>query len=142
MVRLVTAYRFFPILLLFLVGVALTAGCVGKRPPRGAQSAVSGTVSLDGSPVGDATMTFVPSGGGESLETVTSPMGGFNLSSNQLSGKSGTFKVGIVQMKKKFGRNSTETENGLPEKFADPASSGLTLDVGKATEPIQFKLEK
>ena len=33
-------------------------------------------------------------------------------------------------------------KNLLPEKYRDPEKSGLTIEVKKGMEPVEFKLEK
>lgn len=77
---------------LLVAGLAALSGCGG-----GGYVSVSGLVTLDGEPLPEATVSFVPDGGGEIATGVTDEDGRFSLTSNRDTGaKPGVYKVTIV----------------------------------------------
>lgn len=118
----------FKIAAAFVVLAAFVAcsGCSGQKP---IDIEFGGFVTQGENPVGGATLTFVPADGkGETFTATTSPGGSFAPTpANAKKVRSTTYKVGVVA-------------DGLDEKFADPETSGVTLDVKKSDEAFQIRL--
>lgn len=115
---------------------------------------VSGTVTLDGSPIEGANVVFYPGSGGDdsrlASQAVTDAQGRFRLSTHVGGGK---FKSGIVPGQYLVGISKLDTaaikttsappKNLLPKKYADPKTSLLKADVAAGREnDFQFALKK
>ncbi|MBO0699521.1 MAG: carboxypeptidase regulatory-like domain-containing protein [Zavarzinella sp.] len=143
-----------------LMSLATLAGCSGKGP--GDYAHVSGTVTLDGSPIEGAKLTFVSTtevkGQKAEYSTVTDSSGKYMIAG---VGKDpgmppGMYKVAITKLVMKGGKfkapeegfDMTQLEmsgmgiNELPKQYADANSTNLTatLESGK-NQNVNFDLK-
>ena len=135
-----------------MMTVVLLAGCGGGLAP------VSGTVTLDGEPVAGAKVTFLPAGPGIPATGTTDATGRYQLriGSGRTGVPRGRYGVTVSKLKvstvtegearrvaaaASVGAVETEpTSDGLvqviehvvPRRYADPATSGLEVDVTSA----------
>lgn len=136
--------------LLWLAPLALWIGC-GKSGP--ATVSVTGTVTLDGSPVAEAGVMFAGPEGGTPVSTVTDGQGQFRLDAlvgvNAVA-VSKTKQAGGAA-KKPSGDDSmlmppggaappAEPEWVVPKKYADARKSGLRVDVKRGMTPVKLDL--
>ena len=154
---------FFGKLTLLLAAMALTfTGCGYRRP---AQVKTTGTVTLDGEPVANASLMFIPDSGRPASATQT-PMENFKVSS--FGGNdglpAGNYRVTAKDLfsKKDSKNNTTEQvdrakaeaepgeepeevdiefgenayENDLPEKYAELDTTDITVTITKQQEPL------
>ncbi len=153
---------------LVLVGIALgvTIGCAGPTSDRPATYPVTGIVTLDGSPVAGAAVTFVPSVGGKSAAGVTDASGKYALTTfeggdgavpgdysvkivkyegGEVGGEeTGEGDAGMMSADYEAGVESGEDEaakNLLPEKYSDAKTSGLKATVTEGENSFDFPLE-
>jgi hypothetical protein len=128
------------LLVLMLVGLASEAGC-GSAPA----AAVRGKVALDGAPLDDATITFVPLGGdsrGAAWTTIKNgqyavgPAGGLGT---------GPFRVEIRALRSVPGAAPTDPTLPAPSREAVPArynsKSELTVDIHPGENTADFDLK-
>ena len=143
--------------------LAFTVGCSGSMGPPPVP--VSGKVTLGGSPVEGATVTFLSTTGGRSASGKTGSDGSFQLSTiNTNDGaRPGEYTVTIAKIESKLKGSETDVEKGeygddygaqmaaaasgdmskvqkneLPDKYSKPGESGLNRTVvkGEANEFI------
>jgi hypothetical protein len=138
--------------LALVMTAVVAAGCSPGRPTI---IPIRGSVTLDGKPVAQATVLFVPAAGGVPGRGVTGPDGGFTLTTfaegdGVIAGK---HRVAVSKMKV----TAVEaTEDGMlpatvsgevrtiwvtPQKYADVATSGLEVHVSQGMEPVALALE-
>jgi hypothetical protein len=122
-------------------GILAAAGCSG-----GMESEVSGAVTLDGEPVGPGTVVFAPA------EGTTNPADGaiqldgsyFLKTSRDVGLKAGKYKASVTvfdQPDVKPGeRSMTPAKLVTPQKYADPATSGLEYEVEPGKNSIDIEL--
>jgi len=152
--------------LLFAVLASTFTGCGYRRPP---QVKTSGTVSLDGEPVAEASLTFIPDSGRPAM-AVTNADGEFQVSS--FGGNdglpAGSYRVIAVkeklkerfqkQYEKQVARAKAEAEPGeepeevelefgdsayeneLPEKYAELDTTDINVTITKQQEPLAISL--
>lgn len=144
------------------VVVVACVGC-GSGGPAGGTAKVSGTLTVDGNPVQGATVTFALKNGDHVREGKTDANGKFTIEDagvgkNQITvtkvadssefggdAESGlddgqASAVGAAQGAK--GTQFGEEKSEIPEKYADPKSSGLEEDVpagGKEDVKLELK---
>ncbi len=128
--------RVLPVALLAAVGFALP-GCGPTYPET---IPVTGTVTLNGRPVGGAAIVFTPEEGEQATGT-TDASGRFELSTFQLGDGAlpGKHRVTVAKTTVKPG----EEERILylvPLEFGRLQTSELTCDVQKEMEPVAFDL--
>lgn len=131
---------------------AVAAGCGSGRPTT---VPIRGSVTLDGKPVAQAMVLFVPATGGVPARGVTGEDGGFTLTTftegdGALAGK---HRVAVSKMKV---TGIEATADGMvpanvsgemrtiwvtPQKYSDVETSGLEVDVGPAMAPVALALE-
>lgn len=141
--------QFIVITLAFLISTQV--GC-GKKSPW-ETAVVTGTVTLNGAPVTNALIEFIPNGDGPSSVGDISPEGKYELAltNGEAGAVVGTHQIQIVCMEAGSVDIDEEgvTESGgeappceVPKKFEAATTSGLTADV-KSGEPnvIDFALE-
>jgi hypothetical protein len=126
-------------------GIAVIAatlvGCGG-----GAESEVSGTVTLDGEAVGPGTVVFAP------LDGASNPADGaiqtdgsyFLKTSREVGLKAGKYRVGVTVLDQPDvqpgERSMIEAKYVTPQKYADPSESGLEYTVEPGENTIDIKL--
>lgn len=145
-----------------MMTAVLLAGCGGRLVP------VAGTVTLDGEPVAGAKVTFIPAGSGIPATGSTDAAGRYELriGTGRTGVPRGRYGVTVSKLKvstitpvearrgdaaASAGAVETEpTSDGLvqviehvvPPRYADPATSGLEVDVTSAGEhPLALKTE-
>jgi hypothetical protein len=127
---------------MYVLGVMAALGCSGS----GLESQVSGTITLDGQPVGPGTVVFAP------VDGVTNPADGaiqldgsyFLKTSREIGLKAGKYKASVSvfdQPEVTPGvRSMTPAKLITPQKYADPATSGLEYDVEPGKNGIDIEL--
>ncbi|MEZ6056784.1 MAG: hypothetical protein R3C01_08765 [Planctomycetaceae bacterium] len=149
----------FAALMVGLIGVASLVGCGGgdSGPPEGrpATVKVTGTVNFKGAPVEGASVIFKAKDKGAT--GITKADGTFELTTYSAGDGAvpGSYQVGITKTEivgedlsysdvnsPNYGKEIPESARGkkvhhIPEKYNDPAKSGLTADIkeGEATIP-------
>jgi hypothetical protein len=124
------------------VVVLIFGGCTGAEGPD--TVAVTGTVTVNGSPLEGASVTFHPIEGSENVlasQAVTDAAGRFRLATHVGGGR---FKDGIVPGKYSVVVTKLDTaaisstlappKNLLPEKYDSPTTSGLSAEVSADKE--------
>jgi hypothetical protein len=148
------------------VAILVLAGCGYRRPGL---VTVTGTVTLDGEPVEAASVSFAPVAGGRQANGGTNDKGIFFLSSyssrdGAILGKHRVSVTKIVptpaaEMKLRQRQEQTKSAEGqeetapppidlqasdyrnlLPARYADPASSGLEVEVSRWMKPVALEL--
>ncbi|MDP1796246.1 MAG: carboxypeptidase-like regulatory domain-containing protein [Planctomycetaceae bacterium] len=139
--------------------IACILGCSGRLADAPKTVPVSGIVTVDGSPVANATVTLIPQGQGKEqhgASGTTDEKGKFRLfTANNPGAMPGSYAVTIQYYVKKDGSTfvmkpdtdmetmSAEIKPALPPKFANPSQTELKLDVPeKGTDKADFALEK
>ena len=134
--------------LAFLLG--FVAGC-GKSGPQ--MVPVNGNVTLDGSPVNGASVMFLPDKG-RPAQGNTDAQGHFSL--NSIPGGAGA-ELGKYQVTVTLTKHTGVTagadglESGpasgpvkveylVPQKYSDPKTSGITIEVKPGMEPVKLEL--
>ena len=133
-----------PAVIALLLGLCLT-GCGSEDMPQ-----VCGTVTLDGNPVADASVSFFP-GKGRAATGKTDDEGYFTLA--YLTSKSGIpegdYKVTIsTYTPSQMGRNEEYeaevipgTPESIPQKYTSRKTTELTKTVKKGDNEFNFALE-
>jgi hypothetical protein len=137
---------------IFLASVCLLAGC-GSSDNR---VSISGTVELDGKPLGGATLGFITEAGSSMSSASTSPEGKFfakvaagvnkvsvskpdpNAAPHTAVPDEQTLSPTDSEMAKL--RAMPKPKTGLPDRFADPKTSGLQFDIKSGMEPLSISL--
>lgn len=117
------------VLLCLLVCVV---GCQGSSGPRTVDA--SGVVTLDGAPVEKAQVVFIDNNAANPASGMTDSQGHFSLSLNgeKKGAIPGSYKVQVskTQLKSAGGGGAEVTITyGLPKKYANIVTSGMTFDV-------------
>lgn len=136
-----------------LMVAALNAGGCGQGRP--ATVRIRGTVILDGQPIPQATVLFVPVAGGVPARGFTGTDGSFTLTSfvDGDGAVAGRHRVAVSKMKV---TGVEATEDGLapatvsgemrtiwvtPRKYSDVETSGLEIEVTRGMGPVVLALE-
>jgi hypothetical protein len=156
---------------LVLVGIALgmTIGCGPPVVVRPATFQVTGTVTLDGSPVEGAAVSFVPAPGGTAAAGTTDASGKYTLTTFEggdgalpgeysvkiakyeggpvATGTASEGDEGMMTAEYDAQAQGQETDdagpkNLLPEKYNDESTSELKATVTEGTNSFDFVLEK
>ena len=147
------------------IGCLLAATMIGCGDGRPATTPVSGVVTFEGQPVRDATVVMMTVAGGRPATGVTDEEGRFVLTTFDKDDGAmlGEHVVTVVKKEMQIkgttrvtnqqgdasGRDDvsspvigykTKIKWHLPEKYADPATSGLTIKVEPNMEPVQIEL--
>lgn len=132
------------------LGLSWVVGC-GKSGPQIVP--VSGTVTLDGNPIDKAGVMFIPDTG-RPATGVTDPQGHFTLTTapDGNGAEVGKYQV-TVSLKKISGvaadANGLEAgpatgpikeEYIVPQKYSDPKTSGITVEVKSGMEQVKLEL--
>ena len=151
---------------LVIVGMALIVGCTPAGPAGPTTYPVTGTVTMGGSPVEGATVTFIPTAAGSPATGATDAAGKFVLKTGEKDGAAtGSYNISVVKyafaaaagggagpsadgaMPSGYGGAAADSNQGgkneLPAKFENAASSGLTATVTEdgAKNVFDLKLE-
>lgn len=133
-----------------LVAVSFDVGCSPRRP---ATVPVRGVVTLDGSPLGGATVLFQPVAGTPG-RAVTADDGSFELTTFDPGDGAllGRHRVAVMKVTLS-GLNDVGGVTGpvaagevrekwvTPKKYATPGESGLEVDVGQGMSAVVLELE-
>lgn len=131
--------------------VAACLGCAGgDRLPT---APVSGTVTFESAPLPSGSLLFVPEGGGPSAQGNIDAEGRYTLGtySTRDGAILGRFKVMITAFTQPSGGSGLpeDTLNGntasvslIPEIYGDLEHSGLTANIVKGKNTVDFDLEK
>ena len=140
------------------LGLLCTNGC-GGGPSNPPTHPVSGTVTLGGTPVADASVTFSPSAGQKPANGKTDSAGRYTLSTFDKNdgAMEGDYGVMIVKYQSSDAAatadvdsddydptavNDAEPKNELDEKYERPETSGLTATVSAGDgNTFDFELE-
>lgn len=125
--------------------VLLTSGC-GQSGPSMAPA--KGRVTLDGQPVSDAAVAFMPVGGGPMAVGKTNAQGVFVLeTTNKTGAVVGEHTVSIIKLLETgynedgtIGPGGIKTQWLVPRKYSRAENSGLTATVGKGDAEHVFEL--
>jgi hypothetical protein len=149
-------YRPLTLLSIIVILLLIQLGCNGKTYIS--TEFVEGTVTLDGVPLDDVIVTFLPVNSGELGYASTDAEGKFKVST--FNGKSGTgttvgeyrvtFNKEIEDVTKRhFRKDETgkdiplpnlETIQIVPKKYLSPETSGFTVTVEKGKNVFNFDL--
>jgi hypothetical protein len=133
--------NFGPRFRLSLLALVAAAGCRGSAAEGPQTYAVTGEVTLDGQPVVGADIAFLPDSStpdAAPAQAVTDQTGRFEVVSQFDQGRTsqagmtaGTYGVQITQLKRPppSAGLSQPPRNMLPQKYASPATSGLSATV-------------
>lgn len=130
---------------LFLLGLILLAGCKTETGPKTVEA--SGTVTLDGNPVDKAQVTFIDAAGSNPAVATTDAMGKFSLKYNGEKDGAipGEYKVQVSKTLLEGNNNGSAEVTisyGLPKKYANIVTSGLTQNVpDTGINNIEIKLQ-
>lgn len=146
--------------LIMLVSLGCSQSGSGDRPPT---QRVTGTVTMGGTPVDGATVTFVPSDpSGKAASGLTDASGRYSLTTFESDdgAMTGSYKVMVskyeaaapgadadmgddyVPPEAQGGVEPTGPKNLLPAKYASPETSGLTATVAEGGSTIDLALEE
>ncbi len=141
------------------LGLVFTNGCGGGGPTNPPTHPVSGTVTLGGTPVADATVTFSPSAGQRPANGKTDSAGRYTLSTfgKDDGAMEGDYGVRVVKYESTDEAASgdvdsddydptavsdTGPKNELDEKYEKAETSGLTATVSAGEgNTFDFELE-
>jgi len=115
---------------ILLVALAL-AGCGSEFVP------VEGTVLLDGQPLADAQVLFLPKSSGRPATGRTDAAGKFKLTTDRQGdgAKPGEYNVGVTALKISYGPSGEGGEQSeqqrwlAPQRYSKPAESGLSATI-------------
>lgn len=128
--------------------VALVSGC-NSGPGLPATVPAEGTVILDGAPVADATIIFIADVGSYNASAVTDKEGKFAMKAfeEKKGAVPGAYKVSINKtiVESRDGRQGESDVNlkqGLPMKYSNFLTSGLTIQLGtNGDKNIKYELK-
>ena len=111
----------------------------------GAGASVSGKVTLDGAPLDDATITFVPTAGGQRQAAWTTVKGGqYSIAAKDGLG-TGQFRVEIRALRPTGEKANPNEPTMVPAKEALPSKynskSELTVEIKPGTNTADFDLK-
>jgi hypothetical protein len=138
------------LLIALFTAVALISGC-GDGTIRTFN--VTGTITFDGEPLSNASVTFTPVDEGNQAYGLTDANGRYVLQTRFGRPGAGTtpgnYAVHIVRQKDTQGRDPDSPgeppppESLIPERYTDPATSGFAATVEKGKRNVfDFNLEK
>jgi prepilin-type processing-associated H-X9-DG protein len=122
------------------VAVLSPPAAVESVPMERRAPSVSGLITLDGQPVEGATVLFTPmEPGGQAAKGVTDASGRFVVKPAEAGGSvvPGTYRVSI---KKTVAEDGDEAKHLLPQKYAEPTTSALAVEIAGGTNEISFDL--
>lgn len=118
-------------------------GCGGSNN----EATVQGVVTLDGAPVPEGSISFVPSTGGAQAYAMSDDSGNYEVYTGREAGiKPGEYRVTVVARERP---KVNQTESGgpapagasiTPRWYASPETSGLTFDVKPGSNDVNLEL--
>lgn len=111
-----------------LLGLLLLAGCSASGTPV----SVHGNVTLDGQPLADAEVQFVPKGNDSlgTLSATTDADGNFGIESRSFNtATSARYAVTVRKFRAGSGNAGMAMANAIPPIYADPQRTPLTAEV-------------
>jgi len=144
----------------FFVSLSCFSGCGGSAGSLRGLAPCKGTVTLDGVPLSDALVMFIPVDGGEmrAASAQTDASGGFTMSTLQPQDgvTPGKFAVTVVKHEEfgpapkttvnEAGEEFTPahpTRNILPAKYASKGTSGIEVTIDKSgNKNVKIELTK
>jgi hypothetical protein len=117
----------------------LVAGCGGKP------ATVSGTITLDGTPLARGSVAFTPVNGGQKATGVIASDGSYSLNTNRDVGLDvGEYRTTVVSREPgkvdKYGGPPLPGKYLSPKRYANGATSGLQYNVTKGHNSIDIEL--
>jgi hypothetical protein len=113
--------------------LAFVTGC-GGGPPEPPRHPVSGQVKLRGKPLPEATVSFHPQQqGARLLYAVTDPEGRFKITFREPGDGAPAGKYLVTVVRHKASKDGDEIvrngPNELPQRYENPGTSGLSVDI-------------
>jgi hypothetical protein len=135
--------RFVSCFVLRISCLAVIAGCGSGKIP------VDGTVLLDGQPLANADVLFMPKSGGRPATGKTNADGKFKLSTDRpddgvLPGEYdvGVNAVSVTYEKSPDGSEFAERDTWLaPQRYGKPSTSGLTAKISASERTPKIELQ-
>lgn len=132
--------RYLALLTLLIIGSL--SGCSGNNGPKTVEA--SGVLTLDGEPIKDAQIVFVALEGTPAYGS-TDANGKFSMKISEESSGAvpGTYPVIVSKTKmEELGGGNVKLEQGLPEKYGNPAKSGLSVTIPESgSKSIKLELD-
>ena len=129
--------------LLGVLSLSVALGCSGNNYP----AEVSGTVTLDGKPIGPGVVIFAPVGGKTNpARGAIQPNGSYFLKTSRDVGlPPGKYQVSlqIVELPAHLvpgERDMSPTKSLIPDKYTDTTTSGLEYDVAPGSNTIILRM--
>ena len=129
--------------LLGIMSLSVALGCSGSNY----QAEVSGTVTLDGKPIGPGVVIFAPAGGETNpARGAIQPNGSYFLKTSRDVGlPPGKYQVSlqIVELPTNLApgeRDMSPTKSLIPEKYTDTTTSGLEFEVTPGKNRVNIEL--
>ena len=126
-----------------LAAIGLVIGCGGPSGPAAKLVPVTGKVTYKGQPLAKGTVSLMPVKPGN---TATGEIvgGAFKLSTYQKDDGAppGQYKVAVTAWEKEPTMDAPKGVPAIPQKFFDPAKSGLTAEVSPQKTELNFDLKE
>jgi len=128
----------------------LLAGC-GKSPEAGTVS-LNGTVTLDGKPIDQASVAFIGNNGARLASATTDKAGKFTiraaLGKNAVAVSKAspapvipaTEEPQLMPTEQEYAKLQQAAKSEIPAKYADPKTSGLSIDVTEGMQDVELAL--
>jgi len=128
-----------------MLAVVCCAGCWGGGPDDMPDIApVTGTLTLDGQPLGMAHIIFTPIDGGQTSEAYSDPTGQYALVYKRdiMGAKIGKHKVVVTTFEEPESTDDGKTIGGVPERVPAKYNANTTLqfDVNSGENVIDLQL--
>lgn len=128
--------------------LVLFSGC-NSGPPLPKTVPAEGVVTLDGATVADATITFIADTGTYNASAVTDKQGKFAMRAfeEKTGAVPGSYKVAINKTivegrEGKGGESDVNLKQGLPMKYSNFLTSGITIQLGETGDKnIKYELK-
>ncbi len=138
--------------ILALAALLVFAGCGGEA----GKVSISGTVEMDGKPLGEATVGFLAENGSSIATAATGPDGKFfakvapgmnkvtvskvdpNSAPPPPAKEEDTLSPVDTELAKM--RAAPKPKTGVPERFSDPTTSGLRYEIKAGMEPMDISI--
>jgi hypothetical protein len=123
-------------LCLGLLSLVLLAGCGAGH------AKVSGKVTYNGQPLKQGSITFLPAGGGRPANGKIKDGEIVELTTETLNDgvQTGSYKVTIRSISNPDNMYASQ-KSLIPDRYGDPAKSGLTADIKRGTNELKFELQ-